>query len=83
MYSLTELKSMIELFSDPRLQLVFLLLSIWSLIWKGIALWHSSQNKQRNWFIAILIINTFGILEIVYLFYFQKNKLAQNEKISN
>jgi len=74
---------MIELFSDPRLQLVFLLLSIWSLIWKGIALWHSSQNKQRNWFIAILIINTFGILEIVYLFYFQKNKLAQNEKISN
>ena len=51
---------------------VLFILAIWELVWKGFALWHAAQNKQRNWFIAILIINTVGILPIVYLKFFQK-----------
>jgi len=51
---------------------IFIILGIWELAWKGFALWKASQNKQRNWFIAILIINTIGILPIVYLKFFQK-----------
>ena len=51
---------------------IFVFLGIWELVWKGIALWKASQNKQRNWFIAILIINTIGILPIIYLKFFQK-----------
>ena len=46
---------------------------IWALIWKGIALWNSARNNQLAWFIALLVINTAGILEIVYLLYFQKD----------
>lgn len=42
---------------------------IWTLAWKGIALWRSAQLRQKYWFIAILIINTLGILEIIYLFF--------------
>ncbi len=53
--------------------LVFVLV-IWSLIWKGIALWRAARQDQRNWFIAILIISSAGILEIIYLAFFQKNK---------
>ncbi|MGI8420245.1 MAG: DUF5652 family protein [Candidatus Levyibacteriota bacterium] len=58
-------------------------LFIWEIIWKGIALWRAAQLHQRNWFIIILIlilvINTFGILEIAYLFYFAKKRLTYTE----
>lgn len=73
-------------FSSITAQIIFLLLSLWSLIWKGIALWKSARNNQRNWFIALLIINTFGILEIIYIFYFSKpksNQESQNMPKSN
>ena len=66
------------IFNNPKLQLIFIVVSIWSLIWKGIALWRSAKNNQRNWFIALLLINSFGILEIIYLFYFNKPKKPQN-----
>lgn len=63
-----------------KLQLVFFLLSIWSLVWKGIALWKSARNSQRNWFVALLILNTFGLLEIYYIFYFSNPKIKETEK---
>lgn len=47
---------------------LMLVILLWSFIWKGLALWHSSRNNQPWWFFAILLVNTFGILEIVYLF---------------
>jgi len=47
-------------------------LGIWELIWKGIALWKCGRNNQMKWFIAILVLNTIGILPIVYLKFFQK-----------
>lgn len=39
----------------------------WSMVWKGLALWRAGRNNQLGWFIALLLINTMGILEIVYL----------------
>jgi hypothetical protein len=53
----------------------FILLA-WSILWKGLALWNASKHSQRNWFIVILIINTVGILEIIYLFRFAKKRMA-------
>lgn len=41
---------------------------IWSLLWKGLALWRSAKRGDMWWFIVFLFINTLGILEIVYLF---------------
>ena len=41
---------------------------VWTLIWKGLALWRSAELRQKWWFVALLVINTLGILEIVYLF---------------
>lgn len=52
----------------------FYIIVIWSLIWKGIALWHAARNEQRAWFIALLLINTIGILEIIYLLFFRKGR---------
>lgn len=56
---------------------VLVILGVWEMVWKGLALWIASQNKQRNWFIAILIINTVGILPIVYIKFFQKKIKAK------
>jgi len=51
-----------------------LILVAWSLFWKGLALWRAAKNDQRYWFVAILIVNTIGILEIIYLLWFAKKK---------
>lgn len=61
----------------PPMYLYILL--IWSLIWKGLALWRTAKSDQRNWFIAILVLNTMGILEIAYLFYFAKKRMKLEE----
>lgn len=53
------------------------LFALWSVFWKGLALWHSAQRGERWWFIALLFINTIGILEIIYLFVIVKLKVNQ------
>ena len=45
---------------------------VWVLIWKGFALWKAARQEQNYWFVALLIVNTVGILEIMYLFIFSK-----------
>jgi len=46
---------------------------VWTLFWKGIAMWKSARNNQFVWFFVSLGINTFGILPIVYLQFFQQD----------
>jgi hypothetical protein len=56
-----------------------IILSIWQIFWKGVALWRTSQLKQRNWFIALFILipfNDLGILELIYLFRFAKKRMT-------
>ena len=60
---------------------IILILAVWELIWKGIALWKCGQNNQKGWFILLLIVNTVGIIEIVYIFFLQpKDKKKIEEK---
>ena len=54
--------------------IAFFALMIWSVIWKGLALWKAAQLGDKYWFIALLIINTIGILEILYIYIFSKKK---------
>ncbi|MSR70484.1 hypothetical protein EXS62_00345 [Candidatus Kaiserbacteria bacterium] len=56
----------------PIAGVLLVLCIVWSVLWKGLALWHSARRAEPAWFIALLLINTLGILEIVYLFYFAK-----------
>ena len=48
------------------------LVAIWSLVWKGLALWKAARRAENIWFIVLLIINTVGILDILYLYVFSK-----------
>lgn len=50
------------------------ILAIWELVWKAIALWKSARNDQIGWFVILAILNSVGILEIIYILFFQKKK---------
>jgi len=62
--------------NDPvfRIALIGLLLS---LPFKIVGLWKSAQNNQKGWFGALLLLNTLGVLELIYLFYFAKPRSKQ------
>jgi len=69
-----------QFLNDPRT----VILALWVLAWKGYALWRAAKNDQKYWYIAMLVINLLGILEIVYLLFFQKEgKLWQKIFIKN
>ncbi len=55
------------------------LVILWVLPWKAVSLWKAVKNDSKPWFIALLIINTLGILEILYIFIFGKKKNGENK----
>lgn len=59
--------------------IIVIILTAWSLYWKGMALWKASKLDKQNWFIALLIINTLGIFEILYLYVFSKKHEEQKQ----
>lgn len=56
---------------------LIILVVLWSLVWKGLSLWHAARRGQYWWFAILLVVNTAGILEIIYLFFVAKLKLKQ------
>jgi len=52
---------------------VIIVVAIWDTVWKLIAMWRAAQNKHLAWFICIFLINTIGILPILYIL-FNKEK---------
>lgn len=63
---------------------VLIVLVIWTLIWKGPALWKAARSSKKTWFIVLLLVNTVGILDIIYLFAIDrktKNETIQPESI--
>lgn len=57
-------------------QLWYLALFAWTIVWKGLALWRAAQKAQKWWFAAFLLVNTVGILEILYLYVFSVERKA-------
>lgn len=58
---------------------LFIVLLTWALYWKGMALWKAARAGSRNWFIALLLIQTVGILDILYIYVFSKPKARKIE----
>lgn len=65
-----------ENLSPQLFSIIILLAALWTLPWKGIALWKAARNNDIAWFIIFMVINTLGILEILYIFVFGKRKAA-------
>ena len=52
--------------SDAQLTIILILVA-WELIWKAIALWRAARYNQPVWFGLLLVLNTAGILPIIYV----------------
>jgi uncharacterized membrane protein YadS len=59
---------------------LIIILGLWSAVWKGFALYKAGANKSVPWFVVLFILNTLGILEILYIFVFSKNSKSQPDK---
>lgn len=58
----------------PNGKALLLLALAWTLVWKGIALWKAARNNSKPWFVVLLILNTLGILDIIYIYGVDKKK---------
>ena len=58
---------------------VLAIILAWTLPWKGLALWKSARRGHLGWFLAILILNTFALLEIIYLLFHRTKNITQKE----
>ncbi len=57
---------------SPWAMCLFALVLVWSFIWKGLSLWKSARKNSTIWFIVLLIVNTVGILDILYIYVFSE-----------
>ena len=70
-----------DYFSDlsPLWIIPLIVISLWAVPWKGVALWKAAQNKDKVWFIILFLFNTMAILEILYIFIFSKDRGDYNK----
>jgi hypothetical protein len=71
MWNLSDVNSF---FASPLGIGVLSVLVLWGVIWKGFALYKAGKQTQPGWFVALFLINTLGILEILYLAFFSKRR---------
>lgn len=71
-YKQSDIMAMVRIMENPWFLAGIILLAIWSIIWKGTALWKAARNSHKVWFIVLLLVNTVGILEILYICFFSK-----------
>lgn len=61
-------------FNPNTFAIIILAIALWTIPWKGVALWKAARAGQKVWFIIMLVVNTVAILEILYIFFFSKKK---------
>ena len=50
---------------------------LWTVLWQGLGLWQAAKNRQKGWVISLLILNTLGLLPIIYLLWFRGKQQRQ------
>ncbi|QSH39137.1 hypothetical protein JXR01_02405 [Candidatus Kaiserbacteria bacterium] len=58
---------MIDIFGGDTF-LILILSLLWTLPWTAWALWLAARRGEKVWFVALLVLNTLAILEIIYIF---------------
>jgi hypothetical protein len=51
---------------------LLIVIVIWSAVWKLLALWKSARKDHAVWFVVLALVNTVGILEILYIYVFSE-----------
>ena len=71
-YNSTMFKDILQIPLDK--QMWYLALFAWAIVWKGLAMWKAAHREQKYWFVAFLVVNTLGILEILYIYVFSVDR---------
>lgn len=53
---------------------------LWTLPWKGVALWIAARRGHIGWFFVLLVLNTLAIFDIVYIFIFSRWGLVKKDQ---
>ena len=69
--------SIYNLIASENFKFILIILMIWDGVWKGIAMWKAARNSSKPWFIVLMVVNSLGILPIVYLLL---NKIKQQKQ---
>lgn len=67
---------LVRVVSTGWIILAILLMVLWTVPWTGVALWKAARRNDKWWFIVLLVVSTLGLLEILYIFVFSKEKEA-------
>lgn len=59
---------------------VIIALAVFSVVLKAIALWKSARRNQKGWFVSLVILNTLGLLPVIYLVLNRKSKNTTVQK---
>ena len=60
--------------------LLVILIIIWTLPWKIMALWRSAKRGEKLWFIVLLVVNSLAILDILYIYIFIRRSMMEKIK---
>ena len=71
-----------SLTASPWMFALFAVIMIWSYVWKLLALWKSARKGSLAWFAILALVNTVGILEILYIFVFSEMKWLNSKSKS-
>ena len=61
------------IFKNKTILITLLIVLLIDTILKGFALWRASRNKHKIWFILIMVLESAGILPLIYLLWFTKD----------
>ena len=53
--------------SSPAVAIGLIALIVWEGVWKALALWRAARREHLVWFVVMCVVNTVGIVPIVYL----------------
>ena len=57
----------LDYFNETWFIALIIIFFIWEMIWKLIAMWKAGRNNHLAWYILLALINTAGILPIIYI----------------
>jgi len=57
--------------------ILIIILVLWTILWKIYAVWTAVKHNHKKWFVLLVILNTVGILEIIYIFKIAKKSLTE------
>ncbi len=56
---------------------IVVVLGVWEAVWKALGLWRAGVDRNLLWFVLMFVLNTLGILEIIYIFGISRPRRAR------